>query len=127
MDMNFPSTFYEHLLVHNYTEIKGGKERETFLEIWVVAVGERVFARSWNKSERSWFTEFLKTGVGQLKHSNAIYNVTARKIMPGDAIHQQINAAYLSRYNQKDNIYYAEGISQKEYEDYTLEFFFAEN
>ncbi|PKA82738.1 uncharacterized protein DUF2255 [Ulvibacter sp. MAR_2010_11] len=121
--MGFPTEFYNHLKEHNYTEIKGGITRTTFLEIWVVAVEGRVFARSWNKSERSWYTAFLETGTGQLKYGDTIIDVIGEKIGPGLEIHKKINKTYRDRYTEKENIYYADGISQPEYEDYTMEFF----
>jgi len=125
--MNFPEEFYSHLQKHNYTEIKGGIERNTFLEIWVVTVNRRIFARSWNKSARSWFTAFLETGVGQLKYGDKVINVKGKKLDASAPIQKEINKAYLKRYNQKENIFYSEGISQPEYLDYTMEFFYSEN
>ncbi len=120
---NFPEDFYTHLDSVNYTEIKGGTLRTTFLEIWVVHVDDRVFARSWNKSKKSWFTAFLDEGKGQLKYGDKILNVLGVKVSPSDRIHTKINEAYLKRYNTKENLFYAEGITQKEYKNYTLEFF----
>ncbi|RFN59488.1 DUF2255 family protein [Marixanthomonas ophiurae] len=125
--MSFPNDFYAHLKNHNYTEIKGGIERKNFLEIWVVAVDNRIFARSWNKSAKSWFTAFIETGVGQLKYGEKIINVEGEKLDKTNKIQQSINEAYLSRYNQKENIYYSEGITKPEYLDYTMEFFFSKN
>jgi len=121
--MNFPEDFYSHLQVHNYTEIKGGIERNSFLEIWVVTVNERVFARSWNKSARSWFTAFLETGVGQLKYGDKVINVKGKKLEASAPIQEEINKAYIKRYNQKENIFYSEGITRPEYLEYTMEFF----
>ncbi|MEH6763587.1 MAG: DUF2255 family protein [Aequorivita antarctica] len=124
--MDFPEDFYSHLKNYNYTEIKGGSERKTFLEIWVVSVNNRVFARSWNKSARSWFTAFLETGVGQLKYGKKIINVKGQKLEATAQIQEEINQAYIERYNQKENIFYSEGITQPGYLDYTMEFFYSE-
>ncbi len=125
--MDFPKDFYSHLKNHNYTEIKGGIERDSFLEIWVVKVNNRVFARSWNKSAKSWFTAFLETGIGQLKYGEKVIDVKGKKLDPAELIQEEINQAYLKRYNQKENIFYSEGISKPEYLDYTMEFFYSEN
>lgn len=125
--MVFPIDFYSHLRDHNYTEIKGGIERDSFLEIWVVKVNNRVFARSWNKSAKSWFTAFLETGIGQLKYGEKVIDVKGKKLGPAELIQEEINQAYLKRYNQKENIFYSEGITQPEYLDYTMEFFYSEN
>lgn len=125
--MSFPADFYSHLKDHNYTLIKGGMDRKNFLEIWIVEVDRRIFARSWNKSERSWFTAFLDSGVGQLKYGNKIINVKGKKLDSNSEMHELINQAYLKRYIEAENIFYAKGISQPEYRDYTLEFFFESN
>lgn len=122
--MSFPADFYSHLKDHNYTLIKGGLDRKTFLEIWIVEVDGRIFARSWNKSERSWFTAFIDYGVGQLKHGNKVINVKGKKLDPNSEIHELINQAYLKRYNEAENIFYAKGISRPEYSAYTMEFLF---
>ncbi len=123
--MNFPEEFYKHLEKYNYTEIKGGINRKTFLEIWVVSVENRIFARSWNKSERSWFTAFLETGVGQFKYGDQIIEVSGKKVEQEAEIHLKINEAYKKRYTEEENRYYVSGISQEEYFDYTMEFFYA--
>ena len=123
--MNFPEEFYKHLEKYNYTEIKGGINRKTFLEIWVVSVDNRIFARSWNKSERSWFTAFLETGVGKFQYGDQIIEVSGKKVEQEDEIHLRINEAYLKRYTEEEDRYYVSGISQEEYFDYTMEFFFA--
>ncbi|RMA65793.1 DUF2255 family protein [Ulvibacter antarcticus] len=125
--MSFPNSFYSHLKVNNYTGIIGGRERETFLEIWVVAVNKRVFARSWDKSERSWFTAFLNSGIGKLQYGDEVIEVEGKKLKKTDSFHQKINEAYVKRYTEKENIYYAQGISQPEYADFTIEFFYKEN
>ena len=96
------------------------------MEIWVVNVNKRVFARSWNKSARSWFTSFLETGVGQLKYGEKVIDVKGKKLASVEPIQQEINKAYLKRYNQKENVFYSEGITQPEYLDYTMEFFYSE-
>ena len=124
--MDFPKDFYKHLSEQNYTEVKGGIERKTFLEIWVVTVNNRVFARSWNKSRRSWFTETQKTGVGKLKYKNQVINVTGKKVDGSSEMHNLINNAYRERYTEPENIFYVNGICQPEYTNYTMEFFYSE-
>ncbi|MCG9970519.1 DUF2255 family protein [Christiangramia crocea] len=118
----FPEELYTYLANNTLVEIKGGTTRLTFLKIWMVEIDKRIFARSWNKSERSWFTEFQKTGIGELKFGENIIRVKAEKIDPGNPINQKISEAYLGKYNQPGNLKYAEGISQPEYFDYTMEF-----
>lgn len=124
--MIFPDNFYDYLRSNTLVGIKGGVERESFLDIWMVEVDNRVFARSWNKSLRSWFTEFIKTGKGQVKYGNKIMKVEGVKLDAKDEAHKLIDKAYLEKYNQKENVEYANGITQPEYANYTLELFFVE-
>lgn len=120
----FPADFYNFLKENTLVEIKGGMERPTFLPIWMVEVDKRIFARSWNRSERSWFTEFQKSGVGQIKYGERVMNVAGRKLEENDAINRQISEAYIKKYDQPQNLKYSEGISQPEYFNYTMEFTF---
>lgn len=120
--MRFPKDFYEYLKNETLTGIKGGTEHEQFLDIWMVEVNGRVFARSWNQSQRSWFTAFLETEIGQIKYGENVLNVTGKKVDAEDLIHQKINEAYLKKYKQPENIHYAQGITQPEYTGFTMEF-----
>ncbi|MAQ75881.1 MAG: hypothetical protein CL613_06075 [Aquimarina sp.] len=118
----FPQDFCKYLKSHTLIGIKGGEEPRSFLDIWMVEVNGRIFARSWNKSKRSWFTAFVDTGSGQIKYRDKIIGVKGVKLNPGNKIQSDIDAAYLSKYTQPENLSYAEGISQPEYYDYTMEF-----
>jgi len=119
----FPKDFYTYLANNTLIEIKGGITRPTFLQIWIVAVEKRIFARSWNKSEKSWFTEFQKTGIGEIKYGNKVLKVNGEKVSSENLINLNISEAYINKYDQPENIEYSKGISQPEYFDYTMEFF----
>lgn len=121
-EIEFPEDFYTFLNENTLVEVVGGTERERFLKIWMVVVDNRVFARSWNKSNRSWFTEFIRTGRGRIKYENNILEVKGRKLENNDRLNERIDQAYLRKYNQPENIFYAKGISQPEYADSTMEF-----
>ncbi|MCH4824643.1 DUF2255 family protein [Gramella lutea] len=118
----FPKTFHKYLANNTLVEIKGGITRSTFLKIWMVEVDQRIFARSWNKSERSWFTEFQKTGIGEIKFGNKVIRVNGQKIDPSNPINEKISEAYIKKYYQPENLKYAKGIAQAEYFDHTMEF-----
>lgn len=121
--MKFPTDFYQYLKDHTLIEIIGGTQRETFLKIWMVETNNRVFARSWNKSKKSWFTEFLNSGCGQIKYGKNIINVKGKKLNSDDEMNTLIDKAYLNKYTQKENLSYAKGISKPEYADFTMEFY----
>lgn len=118
----FEKELYDYLNTHTRIEIKGGLDRPTFLPIWMVNVNGRLFSRSWNKSEKSWFTEFLRTGRGQIKYGDKIVNVSGHKIDREDPVNKQVDAAYLQKYTQPENLPYVQGITQPEYANYTMEF-----
>ena len=122
--MTFPESLYRYLSNNTLIGIKGGTERSAFLDIWMVEVNGRVFARSWNKSPNSWFTAFIKSQKGQLKYGDVIIEVEGQKLDANDQTNKLIDSAYLEKYNQKENLKYAKGISQPEYADYTLELFY---
>jgi hypothetical protein len=118
---SFPTDFHQHLEDHTLTGIKAGKDRTTFLNIWMVNVEGRVFARSWGKSNRSWFTTLLDEKTGQIKYGDKVLNIRAKPCK--DALmNTKIDHAYRTRYTTPENLPYAIGITQPEYADYTMEF-----
>ena len=119
----FPEDFYTYLKNNTLVEIKGGSTRPTFLKIWMVDVENRIFARSWNKSERSWFTEFQSTGVGEIKYGDKVLKVNGIKVGAEDPINPRISQAYIEKYDQPENLKYSEGIAKPEYFAHTMEFF----
>lgn len=121
--MPFPPEFLAHLETRTLVGIKGGTSRKTFLDIWMVEVDGRVFARSWSKSERSWFTAFLNEKVGQIRFGTIELDVRGEKLSSDSDLHQRIHQAYLDKYTQLENVPYARGISKPEYENFTMEFF----
>ncbi|MEM7037514.1 MAG: DUF2255 family protein, partial [Bacteroidota bacterium] len=82
----------------------------------------RVFARSWNKSARSWFTAFQETGKGQIQYGEAVLDVIGVQLPASDPLQTRIDQAYLDKYTQPLNVPYAEGISKPEYHAFTMEF-----
>ncbi len=117
----FPQDFYQHLKAHTLTGIKAGKERTTFLNIWMVQVDGRVFARSWGKSNRSWFTTLLDKQHGQIKYGDTVIDITGIPCKD-PLLNTRIDQAYLDRYTTPENMPYAVGITQPEYAEFTMEF-----
>lgn len=107
---------------HTLTGIKAGTDRDRFLDIWMVVVDGRIFARSWGLSERSWYTAFLQHGAGEIRCGEDTFAITAR--IPGDlqGLTLRIDQAYLDKYNHGDNAFYAQGIVRPEHAACTMEF-----
>jgi hypothetical protein len=107
---------------NNLIGIKAGKDRATFLDIWMVIVDNRIFARSWGFAEKSWYNNFKVDNEGELKCGENILKIKA--VIPADLIEisAKINNAYLAKYNFGANAKYAIGIIQKEHILKTMEF-----
>ena len=120
---NFPEDFNKYLEDNTLIEIKGGTKGNKFLEIWMVNVNGRVFARTWAKSERSWFNSLIEEEVGEIKYNGKVIKIGAVRNNDPE-INKLIDNAYLQKYNQPENIKYAKGITQKEYSEYTVELFY---
>lgn len=106
---------------NNLIGIKAGKNRERFLEIWMVTVDNRIFARSWGFAERSWYNTFLKDEEGQIQCGTNISNIKARVPEDLDEINEKISKAYLDKYDSGENSYYAKGIIEEKHAQKTME------
>ncbi|WP_426482865.1 DUF2255 family protein [Chryseobacterium sp. R2ACT005] len=102
--------------------VKGGLQRPDFLEIWMVVVQNRVFARSWGLAKRSWYNTFLENPIGEIQCGKTIYSIKA--LIPQDIndLTEEINEAYLTKYNTGHNIPYSQGIIQEKHVARTMEF-----
>lgn len=107
---------------HNLIGIKAGLQRQTFIDIWMVVVEDRIFARSWGLAEKSWYNRFQEEPIGHIKCGENIFSI--RATIPKDLteLTEKINTAYLTKYNTGHNIEYAEGIVQENHVNKTLEF-----
>lgn len=102
--------------------IKAGFQRPDFLEIWMVIIQNRIFARSWGLAERSWYNTFLENPEGEIQCGENIYPIKA--FIPKDIndLTEEINEAYLTKYYTAHNIPYSQGIIQKKHVAKTMEF-----
>ncbi|PKF75993.1 DUF2255 family protein [Chryseobacterium sp. PMSZPI] len=107
---------------NNLIGIKAGNQRPDFLEIWMVTIQNRIFARSWGLAEKSWYNTFLKCSAGQIKCNDVVYTITA--VIPEDIaeLTDEINKAYLTKYNSGKNRKYATGIIETQHIEKTMEF-----
>ncbi len=107
---------------NNLIGIRAGKERENFLDIWMVVIDDRIFARSWGLSERSWFDTFKKDSSGAIRCAGQIIPVTAVVPSDIDSLNEKISQAYLKKYNSGSNAPYALGIIEARHVAKTMEF-----
>ncbi|WP_160140069.1 DUF2255 family protein [Chryseobacterium sp. c4a] len=112
----------DYIKTNNLIGIKAGSERPGFLEIWMVIVQNRIFARSWGLAERSWYNTFLEYPTGQIQCGNTTYNIKAVIPEDLDQLTEEINQAYLTKYNFGQNSKYAIGIIEDKHIERTMEF-----
>lgn len=94
-------------------------ERPDFLDIWMVIVDDRIFARSWGFAERSWYNTFLKVPIGEIKCGKSIFSIKASIPIDNGEMTEKINTAYLTKYS---NFKYSKGIIKKNHIEKTMEF-----
>src|SRR5436190_24321682 len=68
------------------TSVRVGKDRTKFTGIWMVEVDGRIFARSYNLAERSWYTSFLNGSDGDIKCGKEIIPVRGVKVADNNII-----------------------------------------
>jgi hypothetical protein len=121
-----PNKVIDFIQSNNLIGLKAGSKSDTFLEIWMVVVDNRIFARSWGFAEKSWYNTFLSDNKGQIKCGDTIYKIEA--VLPKDlyGLTEHVNAAYLNKYNFGSNAVYAQGITEQKHIDKTMEFIISE-
>jgi len=105
------------------TSVRAGKNREKFTGIWMVVVDGRIFARSYNLSDRSWYTALLNDESGELKCGKEIIPVKGLRPPDVNIITGAINNAYEKKYLVKGyNKKWVDGLCQPERVARTMEF-----
>ena len=100
-------------------QIKSGTTHR-FIDITIVAVGNRYFVRQYQFGSNSWRDAFLKNPFGEMKLKGNIVKI--KGIIPSDLdrINKKINRAY---HRRLPIIYFLMGLgySKKKHEDSTIE------
>ncbi|MBG9378535.1 DUF2255 family protein [Panacibacter sp. DH6] len=107
--------------------IKAGSDRHDFLDIWMVVVDDRIFARSWGFAERSWYNTFLKDPAGQIKCGDTVFSIRASVPTDNDLLTPKINSAYLAKYHAASNLTYTSAIITGRHIEKTMEFVIVED
>ncbi len=116
----FPPDFYDYLKHHELIKIRTGKEHENFISIWMVTVGDRIFARS-SGSRKSWYETLLEEGFGQIEYKKHILDIYGKK--PEENLVETVNDAYKQRYSQFYNLHPLKLVLLPECAARTVEFF----
>jgi hypothetical protein len=119
----FSKVFLKCINETQITSVRAGKDRTKFTGIWMVVVGGRIFARSYNLSDRSWYTTFLNGDDGDIKCGKEIIPVIGIKPEDINIISEAINKAYGKKYLVKAyNKKWVDDLIQPERVERTMEF-----
>jgi hypothetical protein len=120
---HFSKAFLKCINETQITGVRAGKDRTKFTGIWMVEVEGRIFARSYQLSERSWYTAFVNGDSGDIKCGKEIIPVKGLKPAGIDVINAAINKAYEKKYLVKaHNKKWVDGLAQAERVARTIEF-----
>jgi len=120
---HFSKTFLKCINETQITSVRAGKDRTKFTGIWMVEVEGRIFGRSYQLSERSWYTAFLNGDNGDIRCGKEIIHVKGSKPADIDVINGAINKAYEKKYLVKAyNKKWVDGLAQAERVARTMEF-----
>ena len=119
----FSKAFLKCITETQITSVRAGKDREKFTGIWMVAVKDRIFGRSYKLSERSWYTALLGGDNGDIKCGKEILPVKGLKPADINTITKAINKAYEKKYLVKAyNKKWVDGLREPERVARTMEF-----
>ena len=119
----FSKQFLKCINETQITSLRAGKDRSKFTGIWMVEVDGRIFGRSYNLSERSWYTAFSNADEGDIKCGKEIIPVKGLKPADINAITETINKAYEKKYLVKAyNKKWVDGLCEPERVARTMEF-----
>ena len=119
----FSKAFLKCISETQITSVRAGKGREKFTGIWMVEVDDRIFGRSYNLSERSWYTALLNGESGDIKCGKEIIPIKGLKPADMKSITESINKAYEKKYLVKAyNKKWVDGLIQPERVARTMEF-----
>ena len=120
---HFSKTFLKSVKETQITSVRAGKDREKFTGIWMVVAEDRVFGRSYQLSERSWYTSLLNGDSGDIKCGKEILPVKGVKPRDLKRITEAINKAYEKKYLVKAyNKKWVDGLCEPERVARTMEF-----
>jgi hypothetical protein len=112
MSKKFSSKILAAIHDANSIYIRSGTEPHRFTRIWAVVVRDRVFVRSWSIKPRSWYRTFLKEPIGAIQVGDQEIAIRALRTR-GEKLKDEIDQAYLEKYNTKGWIKYARDLGRE--------------
>lgn len=100
--------------------IRAGTGPHRFIGIWVVAVNDRVFVRSWGAKPGGWYRTFLEEPRGTIRMAHR--EISVRAVRTRDKrTRDAVDLAYLDKYNTPGAIRYARDLGSAKSRATTLE------
>ena len=118
--VTFKADIVEALLKAKILGVRAGAEHR-YTGVWVVVVGDRVFARSWSDKPAGWFRAFKKEPAGKLQVGEREIAVRG-KVVRGARVLDAVTAAFAEKYDTKGSQKWVEGFAEPERVVNTIEF-----
>lgn len=116
-----PRAVVEEVRTRKIFGIRAGLGPHRFLALWAVAVGDRVFLRTWNDKPTGWFRAFAIDGRG-------VFQIPSGREIPirvrragGARLLDAIDAAYAEKYNTPGSRKFVRGFATPRRRVKTLE------
>ena len=116
----FASDIVEALRNAKILGVRAGTEHR-YTGVWVVVVGERVFARSWSDKPTGWFRAFKKETTGTIQVGKIEIPVQGKQVRSA-RIRDSVTEAFAEKYNTKGSLQWVEGFREPERAINTVEF-----
>ena len=118
--VTFKADIVEALRKSKILGVRAGAEHH-YTGVWVVVVGDRVFARSWSDKPAGWFRAFKKEPAGKLQVGEREIAVRG-KVVRGARVLDAVTAAFAEKYDTKGSQKWVEGFAEPERVVNTIEF-----
>jgi hypothetical protein len=101
--------------------VRAGTEHR-FTGVWVVAVGGRVFARSWGDKPTGWYRAFIEEPLGAIQIPGGRELRVRAKTVRGEKLLDAIDEAYGEKYHTPASRKWVHGFARPGRRRTTLEF-----
>jgi len=119
-DQKFSAKIVEALRKAKIIGVRSGSEHR-YTGVWVVVVGNRVFARSWSDKPTGWFRAFKREPKGAVQVEKIEIPVQAKQVR-SSRILDSVTEAFAEKYNTKGSLKWVEGFAEPERTANTVEF-----
>lgn len=99
----------------------GTKSDHRFIGVWPVALGGRVYARSWTLKKDGWYRTFLEDPLGLIQVGDREIRVRAVPAR-SERVRNAVEEAYAVKYNTKASQKYVRGFRTARRREATMEF-----